>query len=142
MRILRRVSEGPSDWPPSNSFKSRLLILRFQHRCPTTLYKIHLQGNMIHSYNGPEQGEKTPQTETQDGQKIAQKKPNLSAFKSLGFLDRFLAVWIFLAMVIGILLGNFVPQTGPSLQRGKFVGVSVPIGKLPFYHTVLVVFNR
>ncbi|GAM41072.1 hypothetical protein TCE0_041r13914 [Talaromyces pinophilus] len=50
-----------------------------------------------------------------------------SAFKNLGLLDRFLAVWIFLAMVIGILLGNFVPNTGPALQKGKFVGVSVPI---------------
>ncbi|KAK8068850.1 arsenical-resistance protein [Apiospora phragmitis] len=50
-----------------------------------------------------------------------------SAFKTLGILDRFLALWIFLAMVIGVLLGNFVPQTGPALERGKFVGVSVPI---------------
>jgi arsenite transporter len=54
-----------------------------------------------------------------------------SAFKSLGLLDRFLAVWIFLAMAIGIILGNFVPNTGPALQKGKFVGVSVPIGKTP-----------
>ncbi|OOQ83788.1 Arsenite resistance protein ArsB [Penicillium brasilianum] len=50
-----------------------------------------------------------------------------SIFHQLGLLDRFLAVWIFLAMLIGILLGNFVPSTGPALQRGKFVGVSVPI---------------
>lgn len=53
-----------------------------------------------------------------------------SAFKSLGILDQFLALWIFLAMLIGILLGNFVPSTGPALQRGQFVGVSVPIGML------------
>ncbi len=53
----------------------------------------------------------------------------VSAFKNLGLLDRFLAVWILLAMAIGILLGNFVPNTGPALQKGKFVGVSVPIGK-------------
>lgn len=52
-----------------------------------------------------------------------------SAFKNLGILDRFLAVWIFLAMAIGIILGNFVPSTGPALQRGQFVGVSVPIGE-------------
>jgi ACR3 family arsenite transporter len=58
---------------------------------------------------------------------IPQKKS--SAFKNLGFLDKFLAVWIFLAMAIGIILGNFVPNTGPALQKGKFVGVSVPIGK-------------
>lgn len=54
---------------------------------------------------------------------------SVSAFKALGWLDRFLALWILLAMAIGIILGNFVPSTGPALQKGKFVGVSVPIGK-------------
>lgn len=52
-----------------------------------------------------------------------------SIFKSLGLLDRFLAVWIFLAMAVGIILGNFVDNVGPALQKGKFVGVSVPIGE-------------
>ena len=64
---------------------------------------------------------------------------NVSAFKSLGLLDRFLALWIFLAMAVGIILGNFVPSTGPTLQKGHFVGVSVPIGKyislaFPFFN--------
>lgn len=71
----------------------------------------------------------------------------VSAFKGLGWLDRFLAVWILLAMAIGeesvtlqlhghklifdlgILLGNFVPSTGKALQKGQFVGVSAPIGE-------------
>lgn len=56
----------------------------------------------------------------------------VSAFKSLGLLDRFLALWIFLAMAIGIILGNFVANTGPALQKGKFVGVSVPIGSITY----------
>ncbi|KAJ5183497.1 arsenite efflux transporter ArsB [Penicillium capsulatum] len=56
-----------------------------------------------------------------------QEPKHTSAFRQLGILDRFLAVWIFLAMAIGIILGNFVPSTGPALQRGKFVGVSIPI---------------
>jgi hypothetical protein len=60
---------------------------------------------------------------------LADSTSKVSAFKSLGWLDRFLAIWIFLAMVIGVLLGNFVPETGPALEKGKFVGVSVPIGK-------------
>jgi ACR3 family arsenite transporter len=58
----------------------------------------------------------------------AEPQDKQSMFSSLGILDRFLAVWIFLAMAIGIILGNFVPSTGPALQKGKFVGVSVPIG--------------
>lgn len=57
---------------------------------------------------------------------------HVSAFKGLGWLDRFLALWILLAMIIGILLGNFVPNIGPALQRGTFVGVSMPIGACPF----------
>ncbi|KAL8974548.1 MAG: hypothetical protein Q9197_001226 [Variospora fuerteventurae] len=70
----------------------------------------------------------------------AHPEAKVSAFKSLGLLDRFLALWIFLAMVIGILLGNFVPNTGPALQKGKFVGVSVPIavGLLVMMYPILL----
>jgi ACR3 family arsenite transporter len=50
-----------------------------------------------------------------------------SVIKGLGWLDRFLAVWTLLAMIIGVLLGNFVEETGPALQKGQFIGVSVPI---------------
>ncbi|KAK0619527.1 sodium bile acid symporter family-domain-containing protein [Immersiella caudata] len=59
----------------------------------------------------------------QDGSPVKK----VSAFKSLGWLDRFLAVWILLAMILGVLLGNFVPEMGPALQKGKFAEVSVPI---------------
>ncbi|KAI4616416.1 uncharacterized protein J4E87_008682 [Alternaria ethzedia] len=52
---------------------------------------------------------------------------NISVIKGLGWLDRFLALWILFAMAIGILLGNFVEKAGPALQKGKFVGVSIPI---------------
>ncbi|KAH8422732.1 arsenic resistance protein [Aspergillus melleus] len=50
-----------------------------------------------------------------------------SAFQQLAILDRFLALWIFLVMAVGIILGNFVPNTSKALEKGKFVGVSVPI---------------
>ena len=58
------------------------------------------------------------------GQHAAKK----SVYQSLGWLDRLLALWILLAIIIGILLGNYVESVGPALQRGKFVQVSVPIG--------------
>jgi len=51
-----------------------------------------------------------------------------SIYAGLGWLDRLLVLWILLAIVIGILLGNFVDSVGPALQRGKFVNVSIPIG--------------
>lgn len=60
--------------------------------------------------------------------------PKESAFKSLGWLDRLLALWIILAMAVGILLGNFVSSVGPALKKGEFVGVSIPIGKLHFFY--------
>lgn len=52
-----------------------------------------------------------------------------SVYAGLGWLDRLLALWILLAIIVGILLGNFVDSVGPALQRGKFVDVSVPIGE-------------
>lgn len=51
-----------------------------------------------------------------------------SLIKKLSFLDRFLALWIFLAMVLGILLGCFVPGTQEVLNTAKLIGVSAPIG--------------
>ncbi|KAG9383193.1 SBF domain containing protein [Pyrenophora tritici-repentis] len=54
-------------------------------------------------------------------------KPALPPLKGLSFLDRFLVVWILLAMGIGIALGNTVDSVGPALQKGEFVGVSIPI---------------
>ncbi|KXL50545.1 hypothetical protein M433DRAFT_2254 [Acidomyces richmondensis BFW] len=52
---------------------------------------------------------------------------NVPVLKGLGWLDRFLALWIFLAMVIGILLGNYVPSIDTAFQKGKLVSVEVPI---------------
>ncbi|KAL8930059.1 MAG: hypothetical protein Q9172_000144 [Xanthocarpia lactea] len=77
---------------------------------------------------GDQKNETTPPTlEAQPSPIDDEETTKTSAFKGLGLLDRFLAVWILLAMAIGIILGNFVPNTGPALQKGKFVGVSVPI---------------
>lgn len=59
---------------------------------------------------------------------VDSRAPKQSAFKGLGWLDRLLALWILLAMIVGVLLGNFVDSIGPALQRGEFVGVSIPIG--------------
>jgi ACR3 family arsenite transporter len=45
----------------------------------------------------------------------------------LSLLDKLLVLWILLAMATGILLGHFVPNASKALQRGQFVGVSIPI---------------
>jgi ACR3 family arsenite transporter len=45
----------------------------------------------------------------------------------LSLLDRFLPVWIFGAMGLGILLGRIFPGLGAALDTVKLAGVSVPI---------------
>ena len=67
---------------------------------------------------------------------------HISAFQGLGWLDRLLALWILLAMIVGILLGNFVKDIGPALQRGTFVGVSIPIGTFLDHHISSVRLTR
>lgn len=80
-----------------------------------------------------------PDLEKQPPQPPSPTAPKLSAFRSLGLLDRFLALWILLAMTTGILLGTFVPSTGPALQKGSFAGVSLPIalGLLAMMYPIL-----
>jgi arsenite transporter len=45
----------------------------------------------------------------------------------LGAIDRFLPLWILLAMVVGILLGRVFPDLGEWLDRVKVADVSLPI---------------
>ncbi|GAA5860254.1 hypothetical protein JCM1840_002836 [Sporobolomyces johnsonii] len=46
--------------------------------------------------------------------------------KRLGFLDQFLALWIILAMAVGIIIGNF-SSAEEVLERVQFVNVSLPL---------------
>ncbi len=45
----------------------------------------------------------------------------------LSTLDRFLPLWIFAAMGLGLLLGRAYPDLGAALDRVQLAGVSVPI---------------
>lgn len=50
-----------------------------------------------------------------------------SVFGKLSVLDRFLPLWIFAAMVLGIGLGKLFPALGPALDSVKLDTVSLPI---------------
>ena len=47
--------------------------------------------------------------------------------KRLSTVDRFLPLWIFAAMALGLLLGRAYPGLGAALDRVQLAGVSVPI---------------
>ncbi len=51
-----------------------------------------------------------------------------SVVRRLSTLDRFLPLWIFAAMGLGIVLGRVFPGLGAALDRVQVAGVSVPIG--------------
>lgn len=57
----------------------------------------------------------------------------------LSFVDRFLAVWILLAMAAGLGLGRIVPGLGDALAKVTVTGVSLPIalGLLVMMYPVL-----
>ena len=45
----------------------------------------------------------------------------------LSFLDRHLTLWIFLAMVLGVMIGYFFPKASTSLDQLSFNSVNIPI---------------
>jgi ACR3 family arsenite transporter len=50
-----------------------------------------------------------------------------SAPKRLSFLDRYLTLWIFLAMILGIGMGNWFPELMPWLNSLSYGTTSIPI---------------
>ena len=47
--------------------------------------------------------------------------------KKMSFLDRYLAVWILLAMAVGLFLGRMVPGLDDALNAVQLQGISLPI---------------
>ena len=59
--------------------------------------------------------------------------------RQMSFLDRWLAIWILLAMGVGLLLGRFIPGLNTVLESLSIGGISVPIavGLLVMMYPVL-----
>jgi ACR3 family arsenite transporter len=52
---------------------------------------------------------------------------------SLGLWEKYLTLWIAICIVVGLLVGRYIPEFGQFLDSLKFVKLSVPIGILLFF---------
>jgi ACR3 family arsenite transporter len=53
--------------------------------------------------------------------------------ESLGIFEKYLTLWIAICIVIGLVVGKFLPQFGELMDSLKFRQLSIPIGILLFF---------
>ena len=53
--------------------------------------------------------------------------PVADPVRKLSFLDRYLTVWIFAAMAVGVALGYFVPRTADFINQFQIGTTNLPI---------------
>ena len=52
---------------------------------------------------------------------------NQTEVKRLSFLDRYLTLWIFLAMILGVVIGNIVPDMDQKLDALSYGTTNIPL---------------
>lgn len=50
--------------------------------------------------------------------------------KSISFFERYLTVWVIICMVIGVMIGQFLPAIPQFLQQFEYANISIPIAVL------------
>ncbi|MBU5226263.1 ACR3 family arsenite efflux transporter [Clostridium senegalense] len=48
----------------------------------------------------------------------------------IGFFERYLTIWVIICMVVGVLIGKFIPSIPNFLERFQYANVSIPIAIL------------
>ena len=73
----------------------------------------------------------TPTTTTISTSTSSPPQPSSSsAYAKISFFDRYLFVWVALCMVVGSLIGYFLPSVAKALDRAQVFGISVPMAIL------------
>lgn len=52
---------------------------------------------------------------------------------SLGLFEKYLTLWIVICIIVGLLVGRFLPEVGSFIDSLKFRQLSIPIGILLFF---------
>jgi len=65
---------------------------------------------------------------------LANEQESASTRKAtLGIFEKYLTLWIAICIVVGLLVGRFLPQFGQLIDSLKFRSLSIPIGILLFF---------
>jgi ACR3 family arsenite transporter len=52
---------------------------------------------------------------------------------TLGVFEKYLTLWIVICIVVGLLIGKYLPEFGQFMDSLKFRQLSIPIGILLFF---------
>ena len=64
---------------------------------------------------------------------MTSEQPAIKEEAKLGIFEKYLTLWIAVCIVVGLLIGRFVPEFGEFMDSLKFVKLSIPIGILLFF---------
>ena len=68
-----------------------------------------------------------------DSVNLETREEHLKKELSLGLWEKYLTLWIAICIIVGLLVGRFVPEFGQFMDSLKFAQLSVPIGILLFF---------
>jgi ACR3 family arsenite transporter len=64
---------------------------------------------------------------------LAEGQSSVEHEASLGIFEKYLTLWIAICIIVGLLIGRFLPQFGQFMDSLKFNKLSIPIGILLFF---------
>jgi ACR3 family arsenite transporter len=64
---------------------------------------------------------------------LAEEQSSVEHEASLGIFEKYLTLWIAICIIVGLLIGRFLPQFGQFMDSLKFNKLSIPIGILLFF---------